>query len=225
MNILEQIKDLPTDNQIVRCGESVIPFIHKIFENDPTHYKCTAKIMGKQTTISSIFIDCHYINPRVYSPDYFEDWIKEYIESDTTYMVLNIALCNVYKNHGHSNALVINKNLKSIERFEPRGTQTTKYYDDLRIENSIKEFVKTYFVGFIYLSPYIFIKDKGPQTHTNLVLDLDIGRGLCVNYTILYIYLRCKEKLDPFESILFMNTHFLDKNILKFTNFVNSYLL
>ena len=57
------------------------------------------------------------------------------------------------------------------------------------------------------------------------MLDLDIGRGSCVNYTILYIYLRCKIKLEPNESIEFINEHFLSVNLLKFTNFVNSYIL
>ncbi len=94
----------------------------------------------------------------------------------------------------------------------------------MSIENAIKNFVETYFVGFTYLSPYVFIGDKGPQTHVKLDLNFDFGRGLCVNYTILYIYLRCKENLDPKETIEFMNVHFLDTNILKFTNFVNSHL-
>ncbi len=224
MDILEQIKDLDTEIQVVGCGESVIPFIHKIFEHDTTHYKCPAKIMGKNKTISTIILDCHYINPRVYVPDYFETWIEEYLKTDTIYMVLNVALCNVYEKHGHNNALIINKNLKSVERFEPRGHNKNKYYDDLRIENAIKSFVEIYFVGFRYLSPYVFIGDQGPQSHTKLDLGLDFGRGLCVNYTILYIYLRCKEKLEPEETIKFMNNHFLDINILKFTKFVNSHL-
>ncbi len=225
MDILEQIKELQTDIQVIGCGENIIPFIHKIFENDPTHHKCQSKIMGKHSTLSSIIIDCHYINPRVYVPDYFEVWIEEYLKSNTTYMVLNVPLCNVYKMHGHSNALIINKDLKTVERFEPRGNHKNIYYDDLRIENTIKNFVESYLVNFTYLSPYVFIRDKGPQTNTKLDLSLDFGRGLCVNYTILYIYLRCKEKLDPKETIQFMNEHFLDKNILKFTKFVNSYLL
>jgi len=225
MDILEQIKDLQSDIQVVGCGESIIPFIHKIFEHDPTHHKCLSKIKGKYKTMSSIFLDCSYTKPKVYIPDNFESWIKEYMKNDTIYMVLNIPLFNVYKKHGHSNALVINKILKSVERFEPRGKQENIYYDDLRIENTIKNFVETYFVGFTYLSPYVFIGNQGPQSHTKLDLGLDFGRGLCVNYTILYIYLRCKENLDPFETIQFMNDHFLDTNILKFTSFVNSHLL
>lgn len=225
MNILEQIKDLREDIQVIGCGENVIPFIHKIFENDPTHHKCLAKIMGKHKTMSSIILDCYFTNPKVYVLDYFEETIKKYMNNDTTYMVLNVVLCNVYEKHGHSNALVINKIQKSVERFEPKGNNKNKYYDDLPIENAIKNFVETYFVGFTYLSPYVFIGNKGPQIHVKLDLNFDFGRGLCVNYTILYIYLRCKENLGPNETIEFMNAHFLNTNILKFTNFVNSYLL
>ncbi len=223
MELLRHIGDLPFDNQVNGCGESIIPFIHKVLVDDSKHYKCTAKIGGRNKTISTIIIDCHYINPRMYMPDYFEEWINDFIKSDNTYMILNIGLCNVYKNHGHSNCLIINKTVMTVERFEPRG-RPIQYYDDLRIENSIKEFVKTYFIGFDYLSPYVFIGDEGPQTKTNLMLDLDIGRGLCVNYTILYIYLRCKEKMDPQESIKFINANFLGENLLKFTNYVNSLL-
>ncbi len=225
MDLLEKIKDLQMDIQVVGCGENIIPFVHKIFENDPTHHKCLAKIMGKQKTMSSIILDCYFTNPKVYVPDYFEVSIQKYMNNDTIYMVLNLVLCNVYEKNGHSNALVINKNLKSVERFEPKGKNKNKYYDDLPIENAIKNFVETYFVGFTYLSPYVFIGDKGPQTHVKLDLNFDFGRGLCVNYTILYIYLRCKENLGPNETIEFMNAHFLNTNILKFTNFVNSYLL
>ena len=36
--------------------------------------------------------------------------------------------------------------------------------------------------------------------------------------------IRCKENLNPYETIKFMNEHFLCANILKFTNFVNSHL-
>lgn len=111
-----KIKDLQTDIQVIGCGENIIPFIHKIFENDPTHHKCLSKIMGKQKTLSSIILDCKYSNPKVYVPDYFENWIEEYIKNDSVYMVLNIALCNVYEKHGHSNALVINRNLRSVEK-------------------------------------------------------------------------------------------------------------
>ncbi len=225
MDILEKIKDLPQDIQVRGCGENTIPFVHKIFEDDLTHHKCQAKIMGKQKTMSSIILDCSFVNPKVYVPDYFEESIKKYLNNETTYMVLNVALCNVYEKNGHSNALVINKILQSVERFEPKGNNKNKYYDDLPIENAIKNLVETYFVGFTYLSPYVFIGDKGPQTRVKLDLHFDLGRGLCVNYTILYIYLRCKENLGPNETIEFMNAHFLDANILKFTNFVNSFLL
>jgi len=225
MNILEQIKDLQTDIQVVGCGENVIPFIHKILKNDPTHYECLGKIMGKQKTLSTIFIDCSYTTPRIYNPDYFQEWVKHFMESDKIYIVLNIALCNIYKKYGHSNALIINKILKTVERFEPRGKPSLEYYDDSSIEKKIKEFCETNFIGFTYISPYEYIGDKGPQCKTTLNLDMDFGRGLCVNYTILYLYLRCKENLNRDESILFINTHFLDINLLKFTNFVNSYLL
>lgn len=233
MEILEQIKDLETDIQIIECGINIIPFIHKIFDNDTTHYKCKAKINGKQQTISCIIIDCSTKrkNPRIYVPDYFESWIQEYMNSDAIYMVINVALCNVYEKYGHSNALIINKNTRIIERFEPRGSEKNVHYDDLRIENTIKNFIGDYFVGFEYLSPYDFIGNQGPQTKAmlnnelNAELQLDFGRGLCVNYTMLYLYLRLKCLLSPTDTIKFMNDHFININILKFTKFVNSHFL
>lgn len=221
MNLLQQIQDLPLDIQVNRCGESLIKFINIILENDETHYKFDAKIGEKTNTMSTIFIDCKILTPKIYIPDYFETHIKDYIYSDKTLMILNVTLCNVYKNYNHSNALIINKNLKTVERFEPHG-KPMDYYDDLIIENRIKQFIYKYFPGFYYLSPYVFIGNEGPQNKVKLKLNLEFGRGFCVNYTILYVYLRCKEKLNPYESIDFINSYFLDDNILKFTNFINT---
>ena len=45
----------------------------------------------------------------------------------------------------------------TVERFEPRGNNKNKYYDDLRIENAIKNLVETYFVGFTYNSDRVTI--------------------------------------------------------------------
>ena len=223
MDFLQQIQDLSLDFQINNCGESIIPFTHKIIKDHTTHYKCEAKINGNPTTMSTILIDCHYITPKIYTPDYLEGWIKDFIKSHKVIMILNVALCNVYQKYGHSNVLIIDKNLKNIERFEPHG-KPMNYYDDTKIENIIKQFTETYFIGFNYLSPYVFIGNKGPQTKTNITLHLESGRGLCVNYTMLYIYLRCKMLLNPYESIDFINTHFLEDNILKFTNYANTIL-
>jgi len=221
MELLRQIQDLTLDIQVNKCGEGVIPFTHKILKDDTSHYKCEAKINGKFNTMSTIFMDCHFDSPRIYIPDYLEEWIKDFIESDKVIMILNIGLCNVYKNYGHSNVLIIDKNVNTIERFEPGG-KPMKYYDDTKIENRIKQFIEQYFIGFIYLSPYVFIGNEGPQIKTKVILNLEEGRGLCVNYTTLYIYLRCKMLLNPYESIDFINTHFVDNNIFKFTTYVNN---
>jgi hypothetical protein len=227
MNIIEQIKELSLDYQVLYCGGNVIPFINKILNNDIEYYKCNATIKGHQTTLSSIILICSDTRKdiKIYIPDHFEVYVEEFITSDNVFMILDVALDNIHNNYGHCNALIINKNLMTVERFEPTGKPLA--YDDKRIENTIKKFVKTYFVGFNYLSPYTFIGNEGPQKKTSLSIKLKLqpGTGLCVNYTILYLYLRCKEKLDPYESIEFINAYFLDENILKFTNFVNNCLL
>lgn len=221
MNLLKDIQSLSLEEQINGCGESVIPFSHKISKHDTSYYKCEAKINGAIKTMATIFIDCQ--KHKIYIPDYFDVWVKDYLDSDKNIMVLNVALCNVYKKYGHNNCLIIDKKLKTVERFEPHG-KPMKYYDDTPIENTIKQFVNEYFVEFYYLSPYIFIGNEGPQKKSNIILNLGEGRGLCANYTILYIYLRCKELLNPYESIDIMNTYFINDNILKFTHYVNNIL-
>jgi hypothetical protein len=224
-NLLDKIRELSNELQVTNCGYATISFLKKLLIDNPTIYNFEGRIMGRKETEATIILDCKFYQPKVYLTDYFEESIKKFMikSNNRPILVLNLALVNVYKNYGHSNLLIIDKRTKIVERFEPRGK--SKYYDDMCIETCIRKLVKEFFPKFTYLSPYEYMYDEGPQSKQKMDLSKELkeGNGLCVNYTILYAYLRLKDELIPKDAISFMNTHFLDETILKFTHYVNNY--
>ena len=223
---INEISTLNETTQIIGCGLNIIPVYKKIFSNEKWFYNFTGKIQGRTETESTIILDCKYLEPKVYLPDYFNIWIDDFKSQNNKILLLN--LCNIYKNYGHSNLIIINNMTKIIERFEPHGNKITKY-NDLKIENTVKNLAQEYFNDYLYLSPYDFIGENGPQDNCNCNLDLNLnldeGRGLCVNYSILYYYLRLKFlNISPQEIINLINIYFTNNNILKFTTYVNNFI-
>src|SRR5437870_4132201 len=116
MELLNQIQDLSLNIQVINGGYYIIPFLNKLLIDDI--YKFTGKIMGNKLAEATIILDCKYDHPTIYLPDDFDSWIEDFRKYSNKKLVLNLSLCNVYKNYGHSNLLIIDSKLKRVERFE-----------------------------------------------------------------------------------------------------------
>jgi len=102
---------------------------------------------------------------------------------------------------GHANMLLINRNLKEIERFEPHGGETTVYN-----VNSMDAFFKNFAdqLGYSYINPLDYCP-LGPQSRE--AVDTEIRRlcvalGYCVAWATMYTLLRLLNPEYSREEVL-----------------------
>ena len=95
---------------------------------------------------------------------------------DLVLMYINIG------EYAHENALIIDNASKTIERYEPHGSETT-WYNVTKFENNLKELLSKYYPNYRYLPITITCQ------YTNGIQGRITG-PFCFTYTFLYLYLR-----------------------------------
>lgn len=103
----------------------------------------------------------------------------------------------------HANAILIDKTLKTAERFEPHGSRAYDIFRDFRYE-LLDELLEDYFNqnGIQYLKPAYFCPYIGPQK-----FESSRTSGYCAAWSLWYIDMRLSNPDVPKESLLVqMNT-------------------
>ena len=86
---------------------------------------------------------------------------------------------------GHANCLIINILKKTIERFDPHGANAVAVYNQVLIDDTLKNIFSDELKNFTYINFYDSCPYVGPQA-----LEDQYTKGLCNTWTALYIVLR-----------------------------------
>jgi len=128
----------------------------------------------------------------------------------------------------HANIIIIDKHFKTIERFEPNGSEepTNYYYNHSLLDYSLKIYFEKILPTFIYYEPSSFLPIISFQSLESLD-DIQFKRigdpgGFCVVWCVWYLEQRIKYKIHPKKIISKLISNIKIKN-LSFKNLIRSY--
>jgi len=117
------------------------------------------------------------------------------------YLVFFLAIVNISGNIGHSNLIIIDKYLKTLERFEPNG-QVSFYNQDF-IDSFIYNKIISQIPDYSYIKPLDFCPIIGPQRkqQNNIFCPFD-NYGFCITWILYYLHLRLINPSIPPSMII-----------------------
>lgn len=157
------------------------------------------------------FIDEVVINNMIGRPNILPPNFKNTIKScKTNFFIIPVTIVEKHEvingiryRVGHQNIVIINKKMKTVERFEPNGVFPKFDFVDAIFK---KEFAKQ----LKYIPPLQYCPTLGPQT---LQKQLDKG-GFCVTWSTLYMHLRLRNPDIDAETIVDYLTSFSPEELL-----------
>lgn len=153
--------------------------------------------------------------------------IEEFINSDKTIMAIPIAI--ELEMGAHANLLIIDKNNKIIERFEPSGKlEPYNYnYNPKSLDNLLKMYFEKYFPSYVFLTPNETQPVIGFQSlemyETDRHKKIGDPGGFCVVWCIWYLEQRLKyDMVSPLKLAQKLIIKIKTKNI-SFKKLIRSY--
>ena len=150
-----------------------------------------------------------FINNNLFVPDFFESIIEQKIKSKTRFIIISIGIES--GQDGHANYIIIDTKTKTIERFEPNGSNIpqeliNKDTNTKSLLNFIDNKISILFESFEmeYLSPMDYLPKIGFQLMDIYQNEKNIGdpEGFCALWCIWYTEQRIiNESLNPKELV------------------------
>lgn len=114
-------------------------------------------------------------------------------------------------NSGHANMLIIDKNERVVERFEPNGYSMTENKKYKQVITELDKVLTTFFseLGYNYIPPQDFCPYYGIQLIENI---FSHNVGFCVTWSVIYSI----ERLESKVSREFLSKNFLGDIITKY---------
>ena len=160
-------------------------------------------------------------------PTTIEKSINQFISSDKKMFALPIGID--LENGSHANVIIIDKQLKLIERFEPNGADEPIgfNYNKNLLDFKIKIYLEKYFPDYEYLEPEKFLPTFGFQM-LEMIENKKMKRigdpgGFCVGWCLWYLEQRLKYLLHPKKLVEKLIINIKSKNI-SFKNLIRSYV-
>lgn len=160
-------------------------------------------------------------------PTNIEKTIYQFIKSDKKMFALPIGID--LENGSHANVIIIDKELKLIERFEPSGSDEPIgfNYNKNLLDFKIKTYFEKFFPDYKYLEPKDYLPLIGFQT-LEMVENKKMKRigdpgGFCVGWCLWYLEQRLKYLVHPKILVKKLIINIKSKNI-SFKNLIRSYV-
>lgn len=160
-------------------------------------------------------------------PTSIDKSIERFVSSDKKIFAIPVGID--LENGSHANVIIIDKQLKLIERFEPNGADEPIgfAYNKNLLDFKIKTYFEKYFPDYEYLEPDKFIPPIGFQM-LEMIENKKRKRigdpgGFCVGWCLWYLEQRLKYFIHPKKLInkLIIN---IKANNISFKNLIRSYV-
>jgi ankyrin repeat protein len=160
-------------------------------------------------------------------PTTIEKSLTLFISSDKRIFALPVTID--LENGSHSNVIIIDKELKIIERFEPNGSDEPIgfNYNKYLLDFKIKTYLENFFPDYEYLEPGKFLPTIGFQVLEMLenkkMKRIGDPGGFCVGWCLWYLEQRIKYIIHPKKLVEKLIINIKVKNI-SFKNLIRSYV-
>jgi len=168
-----------------------------------------------------------WIFHREFWPTNIDKIINIFIKSDKIIFAIPIAID--LENGSHANIIIIDKQFKIIERFEPNGSNepVNFYYNKNLLDFKIKSYLEKIFPDYEYLEPANFLPVIGFQTlemiENKQMKKIGDPGGFCVGWCLWYLEQRIKYMVNPKKLAYKLIIKIKSKNI-SFKNLIRSYV-
>lgn len=213
---------------LVKRYETLDTSITKDFiinQNVSSYYKKIGIV--KELTGDYLNFELFWIFHKDIWPTSIDKSITQFISSDKKMFALPIGID--LENGSHANVIIIDKQLKLIERFEPNGSDEPIgfNYNKNLLDFKIKTYFEKYFPDYEYLEPEKFLPPIGFQT-LEMIENKKMKRigdpgGFCVGWCLWYLEQRLKYLLHPKTLVYKLIINIKAKNI-SFKNLIRSYV-
>ena len=159
-----------------------------------------------------------------------KDWVLSELnrcinDEQSRFTVGIMTLLDVKGGENHANALIFDRESKTLIRFEPHGSRTS-LYDSEELDKDLKFWLnKSVLKGWTYRPPNLFCPIEGPQTKEvrayykermhktfNAVGVKDDGRSYCSAWSLLFLHYRLMNPSHTDQEIVdFMVSHSSDE--------------
>jgi hypothetical protein len=160
-------------------------------------------------------------------PTNIENSINIFIKSDKNLFAIPVGID--LENGSHANIIIIDKEFKTIERFEPNGgVEPIDFnYNKNLLDFKIKLFLEKFFPDYEYLEPDKFLPNIGFQSlemiENKKMKKIGDPGGFCVGWCLWYLEQRIKFNVHPKFLALKLIIKIKSKNI-SFKNLIRSYV-
>ena len=164
-----------------------------------------------------------WVTPSIIYPTYFNNIIK--LKKKYIIIPITIAL----DNFSHANIIFIDKNKKTIERFEPHGKlgNTSIYYNGKLLDRNLINKFKILFPDFTYYSPDDFLETVSFQTIENNMFDncklIGDPNGFCAIWCTWWVEQRLKYSYYDMKSLALKLIQKLKEYNVNFKDMIRKY--
>lgn len=144
--------------------------------------------------------------------------IDQYIEECTKpIIVIDVNIHERGAKYSHSNILIIDKNKKTFERFEPHGK-----YADPAVDGWLKYTFGKILPGYTYIPPIEVCPYPGPQvvTEAGIREEESDQAGFCYTWSMMYLHARL---MNPYMASKMVVRQLLDADAGEMADHVNQY--
>ncbi len=194
-------------------------------QNVSSYYKKIGIV--KELTGDYLNFELFWIFHKDIWPTNIEKSIQQFISSDKKIFALPVGID--LENGSHANVIIIDKELKTIERFEPSGSDEPIgfNYNKNLLDFKIKTYFEKFFSDYEYLEPKDYLPLIGFQT-LEMVENKKMKRigdpgGFCVGWCLWYLEQRLKYLIHPKILVKKLIVNIKAKNI-SFKNLIRSYV-
>jgi hypothetical protein len=196
-----------------------------INQNVSSYYKKIGIV--KELTGDYLNFELFWIFHKDIWPTNIEKSINQFIKSDKKIFALPIGID--LENGSHANVIIIDKELKLIERFEPSGSDEPIgfNYNKHLLDFKIKTYFEKFFPNYKYLEPTDYLPLIGFQTlemvENKKMKKIGDPGGFCVGWCLWYLEQRLKYLVHPKILVIKLIINIKTKNI-SFKNLIRSYV-
>lgn len=196
-----------------------------INQNVEQYYKKLG--ITKELSGDYLNFELFWIFQRELWPTNIENTLNIFIKSDKNLFAIPIGID--LENGSHANVIIIDKEFKTIERFEPNGAVEPIgfNYNTNLLDFKIKLFLEKFFPDYEYLEPSHFLPNIGFQSlemiENKKMKKIGDPGGFCVGWCLWYLEQRIKFNVHPKFLALKLIIKIKSKNI-SFKNLIRSYV-
>jgi len=181
----------------------------------------------KKNNVDFMNFEIIWLYQNIFYPSGFENLINKFKHNDKMYFICPIGI--ELDNGAHANILLIDKENKTIERFEPNGHDTPPSfnYNGILMDNILSSYFKKLLNDYKYITPKDYLPKIGFQSYENIeyykTRKLGDPGGFCAAWCLWYVFNRIKYNDIKNVDLVYNLIKIIKYNNMSFKNIIRNF--